>query len=81
MWRCRLFRWRKKILLPLAAMPLFQMTGACDPGAVVGGVVGSINLAVFNLFVGSIRQSLIQDLPSADLLQFLLGNSPPLFTG
>jgi hypothetical protein len=38
-------------------------------------------LAVFNLFVGSIRQALIQDLPSADFLQFLLGNSPPIFTG
>jgi hypothetical protein len=68
-------------MLPLAAMPLLQMTGACDPGAVVGSVIGSINLAVFNLFVGSIRQALIQDLPSADFLQFLLGNSPPIFTG
>ena len=81
MWKCRLYRWRKKIMLPLAAMPLFQMTGACDPGAVVGSLVGTINSAVFNLFVGSIRQTLIQDLPSADFLQFLLGNPNPIFTG
>ena len=81
MWKIRLYRWRKKIMLPLAAMPLFQMAGTCDPGQIVGGVVGTINSAVFNLFVGSIRQTLIQDLPSADFLQFLLGNQPPLFTG
>jgi len=81
MWKLRVFRWRKKIMLSLAALPLLQMTGTCDPGAVVGGVIGTINVAVLNLFVGSLRQSLIQDLPSADFLQFLLGNPAPFFTG
>ena len=77
MWKCRLYRWRTKIMLPLAAMPLFQMTGTCDSDQ----VIGSVNSAVFNLFVGSIRSALIQNFPSADFLQFLLGNQPPLFTG
>lgn len=81
MWKIRLYRWRKKIMLPLAAMPLFQMTGTCDGGEIIGAVVGTVNSAVFNLFVGSIRNTLIQDFPSADFLQFLLGNPNPIFTG
>ncbi len=80
MWKIRLYRWRKKIMLPLAAMPLFQMTGTCE-GDLLGAFITSVNSAVFNLFVGSIRSTLIQDFPSADILQFLLGNPPPLFTG
>ncbi len=80
MWKIRLYRWRKKIMLPLAAMPMFQMTGTCEAD-LIGAFITSLNLAVFNLFVGSVRQTLIQDFPSADFLQFLLGNPPPFFTG
>jgi len=82
MWKMRVYRWRKRLLLLMAALPMLQMTGTCDPGQIVGGVVGGVNLAVFNLLVGSARQTLIQDFPSADFLQLLLGNpTSPFFTG
>lgn len=82
MWNIRLYRWRKRLLLPLAAMPLFQTVGTCDPGAVAGSAALGVGSSVFNLFIGSLQAVLLQTFPSADILQALLGgNSSPFFTG
>ncbi|MCG8405507.1 MAG: hypothetical protein MI923_09955 [Phycisphaerales bacterium] len=82
MLKVRLYRWRKRILLPLATLPLFQMTGTCDPFALQSTIISQTGLATFNLFVSSIQQTLLTTFPSADILQILLGgNRQPFFTG
>lgn len=81
MWKLRWYRRGKRLLLPLASLPLFQMTGTCDGNSLIGTFMSQLNGAVFNTFVGSVRGTLLQNFPSADILQFLLGNPPPLFTG
>ncbi len=82
MWKLKLYRWRRRILVPIATLPLFQMTGTCDAGALAQSFVTQVNLAVFNVLIGSIQQVLLQSFPSADILQILLGgNRQPFFTG
>lgn len=82
MWNMRLYRWRKRLLLPLAAMPLFQTAGTCDAQTLASTVTLGVTSSVFNLFIGSIQAVLLQTFPSADILQALLGgNSTPFFTG
>lgn len=82
MSKIRLYRWRKRILLSLAAFPMFQMAGTCDPFALQSTIISQTGLATFNLFVNSVQQVLLQTFPSADVLQILLGgNRQPFFTG
>ena len=82
MWKIKLYRWRRRIILPIASLPLFQMAGTCDPGTLAQSFITQVNLAMFNVLVGSIQQVLLQSFPSADILQILLGgNRQPFFTG
>ncbi len=82
MWKLKLYRWRRRILLPIASLPLLQMTGTCDPGTLAQSVISQVNLAMFSLLIGSLQQTLLQAFPSADILQILLGgNRQPFFTG
>ncbi len=76
----RLYRWRKKILLPLAALPMFQMTGTCVLQELSGQLASSLAFATFSAFVGAFQQTLLQAFPSSDILQILLGaNRTPFF--
>ena len=76
----RLFRWRKKLLCMVAALPLLQATGTCDPFALNTTIGTSLASAGFSVFVGSIQSVLLQNFPSADVLQTLLGgNRQPFF--
>lgn len=82
----RIQRCSRKILLGMAAIPVFQ-AGTCDATGLSNfvtsqflGVASSINLAVFQSFIGAGQQALLQAFPSFDILQILLGvNRQPFF--
>lgn len=76
----RMHFWKKRLLLPLAALPVFQLAGGCD--TLLAGFASQLAGSTFNTFVGSIHQVLLQSFPSADVLQILLGANPrPFFPG
>jgi len=78
----RTYQRLKRLLLPMAALPLFQATGACDPASFWANNVASFTGTVFNSFVSNAQATLLRNFPSADLLQILLGGQPhPFFTG
>ncbi len=74
--------WRhKRLMMFVAALPLFQATGTCDLTALNSFITQQFLSATFNLLVGSTQQVLLQNFPSADILQTLLGgNRQPFFT-
>lgn len=81
-----LYRWRKKILVLCAALPLLQTTGTCDIASIngaFGSYVGSNMLwSIFSTLVRSTTSTLINFYPGANILNTLLGTNPtPLFTG
>lgn len=76
----RLNGWRKRIVLIAAALPLLQATGTCDLLALNSTIAGQFASSTLNVFIGSIQQVLLQNFPSADILQVLLGgNRQPFF--
>lgn len=76
----RVHRWRKRLLLSVAALPLCQAVSGCD--AIVGSAASQLLNSTFSTFIGSIHQVLLQNFPSADVLQVLLGASrQPFFSG
>lgn len=78
----RMHRWRKKLMMMAAALPMLQMTGTCDPFALNSTITGQLVSATFSLIVGAIQSTLLQNFPSADVLQTLLGgNRQPFFQG
>lgn len=72
----RLYRRRKGMLMAVAALPLFQATGTCDPFALNSYLGQQITSTVFGLFVGSIQQVLFQNFPGSDVIQTFLGGNP-----
>ena len=71
----RLYRWRKKIMLAAATLPVFQT--ACDP-ALNQFVADQLANSTLNLVYGSFIATLATSFPGADMLQMLLGgNSTP----
>ncbi len=65
-------------MLGVAALPLLQTTGGCTD--VINLVGSQIASSTFNLFVGSVQSVLLQNFPSADIIQILLGgNRTPFF--
>lgn len=78
----RVYRWAKRLMFLVAALPVLQATGTCDPGTLISAGLTQFGNSTFNLLVGSTTQVLLQNFPSADLLQILLGGNPrPFFTG
>jgi hypothetical protein len=78
----RTYRRIKRLLLPLAAIPLLQATGTCDPATFWATNVSSFTGTVFNSFVSNAQATILKNFPSADILQILLGGQPrPFFTG
>ena len=78
----RLYRWRKKLLLPLAALPMFQATGTCINDQLAAELASSLVFSTFSAFVGAFQTALLQAFPSSDILQILLGaNRQPFFPG
>ena len=76
----RMHRWSKRILLPLAALPLFQATGGCD--SLIAAFTSQLASATFSLFISSIQTTLLTNFPSADVMQILLGaNRHPFLNG
>lgn len=72
--KIRTYRWSKRLLLAIAALPMLQVAG-CDPMAQLAN-------AMFSVFVGSINQVLLTNFPSMDILQILLGaNRHPFLNG
>ncbi|MCB9852393.1 MAG: hypothetical protein H6819_04800 [Phycisphaerales bacterium] len=77
--RMRIYRWRMKILLPLAAFPLLQ-AATCTANDIAGAVIGQVATGTFQLFVGAVNSTILQLLPEADVIQILLGgNRSPFF--
>jgi len=81
-----LYRWRKKILLLCAALPLLQTTGTCDIASINGAFASfmgsNVLWSVFSTVVRSTQSTLLQFYPGANILNTLLGGNPtPLFTG
>ena len=72
----RLYRWRKKILLATAMLPIFQATGTCDPFALNDVIGQQLASATLNLVYGSFVSMLATSFPGANLLQALLGGNP-----
>lgn len=72
----RLYRRRKGLLMAMAALPLFQATGTCDPFALNSLLVQQIAQTTFGIFAGSIQQVLFQNFPGSDIIQGLLGGNP-----
>lgn len=78
--RMTLYRWRKKLLLPLAMLPMFQMGTTCLQQEIAEAVGSQILLGTFQLVVGAVNQTLVQTFPEADVIQILLGaNRQPFF--
>jgi len=83
----RLHRRLRRILPAIAAMPLLQATGTCDPQTLANTVaatgfqvLASLNIAIVQGLVSGGRQTLLVNFPSADILQILLGgNRFPFF--
>ncbi len=77
----RVHRWSKRLLLTIAALPVCQLAGGCDP--TLNTFFWGLANSTYSLFVGSAQQVLLQSFPSADILQVLLGGAPPppLFAG
>ena len=81
-----LYRWRKKLLVLVATLPLLQAAGTCDLLGISGALgqeFGS-NLAfgIFGAVVRGTQSTLLQFFPGADLLNLLLGgNTTPFYTG
>lgn len=76
--RMKLYRWRKKLLLPIAMLPLFQST--CIMQDVANAVGSQVLTGTFQLVVGSVSSTLLQAFPDFDVLQILLGgNRQPFF--
>jgi hypothetical protein len=76
----RFYRWSKRLLLPLAAMPVFQATTSCDPLSIISAGLSEFGSATFGTLVSSTHQVLLQTYPSSEMLQLLLGGNPfPFF--
>ena len=54
----RMHFWKKRLLLPLAALPVFQLAGGCD--TLLAGFASQLAGSTFNTFVGSIHQVLLR---------------------
>ncbi|GJQ25824.1 MAG: hypothetical protein HBSAPP02_08560 [Phycisphaerae bacterium] len=80
MTKMKLYRWRKKILVAAAMLPLCQTTGTCDLSTIPNLIGQQIASATFSVVVGSIQQTLLTSFPSSDVIQILLGgNRQPFF--
>lgn len=80
MWKLKLYRMRKRLLLGLAALPLCQAATGCDPSSIWNAYFNSVVQSSFGILVNASQQVLLQSFPSADLLQTLLGgNRQPFF--
>ena len=64
-------RWTKRLLLPIAALPIMTLTGGCD--SLVAAGASQLLSATLSTTVASVHSVLLQAFPSADLLQVLLG--------
>ena len=77
--RMRIYRWRNKLLLPLAAFPLLQ-AATCTTDDIAGAVFGQLASGTLSLVVGAVNSTILQLLPEADVIQILLGgNRSPFF--
>lgn len=77
--RMKIYRWRNKLLLPIAAFPLLQ-AATCTLNDVTGAIAGQLATGVFQLFVGAVNATILQSFPEADVIQILLGgNRAPFF--
>ncbi len=80
MWQKRVMRWRRKVLVLGAMLPMFQATGTCDPYGLNAAIFSSLTSATFNVFVGAMQQTLLQFFPSSEILATLFGaNRSPFF--
>ena len=62
----RAHKWSKRLLLPVAALPLLSTTGSCtDYTGLAGTFVTQMTGSTFNLFVGSITQVLLETFPDS----------------
>ena len=76
------YRWRKRLILGVAALPVLQTTGGCDPFVLNQVIVQSLLSTGVQVVAGSVQQVLLQNFPSSDIIQTLLGgNRQPFFQG
>lgn len=75
----KIYRWRYKLLVPLAAFPMLQAT-TCTLNDIGSAVAGQIASGTLQLVVGAVNSTILQLLPNADVIQILLGgNRAPFF--
>lgn len=83
MW-LRLHRYRKRLMVLTAAMPVLQMNGCADPVALAVDFTASVGSQIATGVVIAAAQTfvqfLLQKFPGADLLQALLGGNAGFFT-
>jgi hypothetical protein len=65
----RFYRRRKALLMALAALPLFQTTGTCDPSTLGTFIFQQTAQTAFGLFIGSIQQVALQNFPGSNVIQ------------
>lgn len=79
-------RWGRKMWMGLAAFPVLQAT-TCNTQEVANFLVSTslsmatqLNLAVAQLAIAGVQQSILQAYPGANFIQILLGgNQQPFF--
>jgi len=75
----RMVRFRRKMMVFCAAMPLLQTT-ACAFQDISSVFLGSLASSAFNLLVGSINSTIVTLLPESDIIQIIFGgNRTPFF--
>lgn len=75
----RMYRWRRAIFYAVATLPICQAAGTCDPLALNTTIAGQFATAGVSVLANSVRSTLLQSFPSADILQALLGGNPQPF--
>ena len=77
--RMRIYRWRKKLLLATAALPMLQ-AATCTVEDITNLAISQLATGTFQIVVGAVNSTILQLLPEADVIQILLGgNRSPFF--
>ncbi len=77
--RMRIYRWRKKLLLAAAALPMLQ-AASCTVEDIASLAISQLATGTFQIVVGAVNSTILQLLPEADVIQILLGgNRTPFF--
>lgn len=73
------YRWARRLALGVAALPILQGIGGCDPLGTAINIAAGTSVIVVNSLAQTLVQSTIRTLlgtfPQSDILRALFGNS------